>query len=404
MNQLPTSNPAQQPEGQSPVQSENKQSNRLPKSWHELWGKLLLLGLGEKTLRIITGALAIVFVVLAFWVVRNYFLKNESASSQTFSNISTQQITALPISATAINNTKIASLQSSFGINRLPQIHTDLPSAPRTSISTYMIKSGDTLSTIAQSYGLTAESLVASNTTTLMTHPDYLNPGLVLNIPPEEGAIYVWNNGDGLNGVAKYYGVTPDVIVNWPGNHLNKTTLGDYALPNIPANTQLFIPGGTVQSTDWLPHITRDNPAVASVAGPGYCGKIVSGNTGTGSYIWPTTLKYLSGFDYTAIHHGIDIAGQLGNPVYAVDYGVVVYAGVNNFGYGNLIIVDHGGTNDWQSVYAHLSQILVSCGESVDQGQTIGLVGATGNASGPHLHFELREDGATVNPWDFLTK
>jgi murein DD-endopeptidase MepM/ murein hydrolase activator NlpD len=404
MNQLPTSNPAPQPEDESPVQPENKQPNRLPKTWREIWGRLLLLGLGETTLRIITGALAIVFVLVVVWVMGKYFLKSAPASAQALVNTPTLETTLLPIAATAEQNAQTASLQSSFGIARLPLLHTNIPSKPRASIITYTIKAGDTLSSIAQNYGLKAESLVSSNVATLLSHPDYLDPGLAIDIPPEDGAVYIWNTGDGLNGVAKYYGVNPDDIVNWPSNNLNEATLGDYALPNIPAGAKLFIPGGVVETFDWLPRITRDSPAVSSVFGPGSCGKITTGNTGTGVYVWPTTLHYLSGYDYTAIHHGIDIAGQLGNPVYAVDYGVVVYAGVNNFGYGNLIIVDHGGKNDWQSVYAHLSEIDVSCGESVDQSQTIGLVGATGNASGPHLHFELRENGSTVNPWDFLPK
>jgi murein DD-endopeptidase MepM/ murein hydrolase activator NlpD len=80
---------------------------------------------------------------------------------------------------------------------------------------------------------------------------------------------------------------------------------------------------------------------------------------------------------------------------------VVVYSGPNNSGYGNLLIIDHG--NDWQSVYGHLDRILVTCGESVAQGQEVALLGSTGNSSGPHLHFELRHDGY-VNPWDYLTK
>jgi Membrane proteins related to metalloendopeptidases len=404
MTENPTSNPASTPEDESPVQPENKRFDRLPRSWREIWGRLLLLGLGETTLRIITGTLAVVFVLVVVWVMGKYFLKSAPATVLAAVETPTQQTTVLPISATAVENAQKAALQSSFGIPRLALLHTNIPSKPRADIVQYAIKSGDTLTSIADSFGLKPESLVNSNVATLLSHPDYLDPGLIIDIPPEDGAIYVWNTGDGLNGVAKYYAVNPDDIVNWPGNHLSKDTLGDYALPNIPAGTKLFVPGGVAETFDWLPRITRDSPAVSSVFGPGSCGKIAAGNTGTGAYIWPTTLHYLSGYDYTAIHHGIDIAGKLGYPVYAVDYGVVVYAGLNNFGYGNLIVIDHGGTNDWQSIYAHLSEIDVSCGESVDQGQTIGLVGSTGNSSGPHLHFELRENGSTVNPWDFLTR
>jgi murein DD-endopeptidase MepM/ murein hydrolase activator NlpD len=99
-------------------------------------------------------------------------------------------------------------------------------------------------------------------------------------------------------------------------------------------------------------------------------------------------------------HPAIDIAGRLGNAIYTTDAGVIVYAGWRD-DYGNLIMVDHG--NGWQSLYAHLSQTNVACGQSVGQGELIGLMGSTGNSSGPHLHFELMNTQyGKVNPHDFL--
>jgi murein DD-endopeptidase MepM/ murein hydrolase activator NlpD len=88
-----------------------------------------------------------------------------------------------------------------------------------------------------------------------------------------------------------------------------------------------------------------------------------------------------------------------------MDAGVIVYAGWNDWGYGNLIIVDHGdtATGSWQSLYAHLDAVLVSCGQSVGQGELIGLLGSTGNSSGPHLHLELMNlEYGKVNPLNFL--
>jgi murein DD-endopeptidase MepM/ murein hydrolase activator NlpD len=79
---------------------------------------------------------------------------------------------------------------------------------------------------------------------------------------------------------------------------------------------------------------------------------------------------------------------------------VVVYAGWNDWGYGNMVLLDHG--NDWQTLYAHLSQINVVCGESVGQGGVVGLMGSTGNSTGSHLHFEMHTGSTKVNPWDFL--
>ena len=130
---------------------------------------------------------------------------------------------------------------------------------------------------------------------------------------------------------------------------------------------------------------------------------ITAGYIGYGTFVWPTTETWLSGYDYSpeTNHRAIDIAGDIGNPVFATDAGVVVYSNWNEAGYGNLIVVDHG--NGWQSVYAHLDNYAKYCGDNVEQGEMIGTLGSTGNSSGPHLHFELRnEQYGAVNPWDFL--
>jgi murein DD-endopeptidase MepM/ murein hydrolase activator NlpD len=90
----------------------------------------------------------------------------------------------------------------------------------------------------------------------------------------------------------------------------------------------------------------------------------------------------------------------MGNAVYAADSGVVVYAGWSNYGYGNLVVIDHG--NGWQTAYAHLSAFSVGCGQSVSRGIMIGALGSTGNSTGPHLHFEMSINGAKVNPLDYV--
>ena len=87
-------------------------------------------------------------------------------------------------------------------------------------------------------------------------------------------------------------------------------------------------------------------------------------------------------------------------PVVASDSGVVVYAGWDTTGYGNVIMIDHG--NGYATLYAHLSALNVGHCASVSQGQVIGAIGSTGNSSGPHLHFEVRLNGGFVNPWDVL--
>ena len=101
----------------------------------------------------------------------------------------------------------------------------------------------------------------------------------------------------------------------------------------------------------------------------------------------------------SSIHTGLDIATSSGNGIRATTTGTVTFAGYKG-SYGNLIIINHG--NGVETYYAHCSAIYVSPGQSVDSSTTIGAVGATGNATGPHLHFEIRLGGTPVNPQNYL--
>jgi murein DD-endopeptidase MepM/ murein hydrolase activator NlpD len=287
-------------------------------------------------------------------------------------------------------------------VQRLVNVHTILPSRPRLDVIQYEVKEGDSLFGIAGYYGLKPESILWGNFDVLQDNPHSLQPEQVLNIPPVDGTLHTWAEGESLNGIAEYYNVTVNAILDWPGNNLSPDI--DLDAPSIKAGTQLIIPGGARDFVDWsAPRITRANPSVARILGPGYCGEIYDGPIGYGSFIWPTPLHYLSGYDYSpeTNHYAIDIAGDEGHSIYASDAGVVVYSGWHNGGYGNVIVLDHG--NGWQTLYAHLSVIYVGCGDGVFQGTTIGLMGSTGRSTGPHLHFEMRHDiYGKVNPWNYL--
>lgn len=116
---------------------------------------------------------------------------------------------------------------------------------------------------------------------------------------------------------------------------------------------------------------------------------------------WPLNSNINSYYGYRngRQHTGIDLAGHTGDPFVAAASGKVVSAGWGG-GYGNMIVIDHG--NGVTTRYAHASKLLVSVGKSVSKGQTIGLVGSTGNSTGPHLHFEVIINGSTVNPLNNL--
>ncbi len=394
-NQYPTGN-APRPEDVEEVLSSDHRSPA-----ERLWDRVVHLGLGETTLKVGTAVVSLLLVLLVVWVMGKFVLKNQSkptAEPETAAAV-VQQVT--PVVPLMIDSEPV--LYSGFGINRLAQIHTDRPAQARSTMIEYTILPGDTLFGIAEKFGLKPQTLLWSNRHILGDDPHNIYPGVKILIPEIDGAVYKWNTGDGLNGVASFYNVTPDVIIDWPANNLDRATIGDLSLPNIPEGTLLFVPGGVGEFTDWLETYTREKPAESSISGSA-CGIVTSGYIGSGPpFLWPTSETYISGFEYSpeTNHRAIDIGGKIGNPIYAVDDGVIVYSNWNEHGYGNLIVVDHG--NGWQSVYAHLDNYLNFCGDNVSRGQQIGILGTTGNSSGPHLHFELRhENYGAVNPWDFL--
>ncbi len=133
----------------------------------------------------------------------------------------------------------------------------------------------------------------------------------------------------------------------------------------------------------------------------GAAGTTGSGAPSSAGFIWPCDGVVVSGFGmrWGRMHEGIDIGCAYGTPNRAADSGTVIYAGWLG-GYGNLVVVDHG--NGLSTAYAHASSILVGVGQTVAQGQTVSLVGSTGHATGPHLHFEVRVNGVAVDPLLYL--
>lgn len=286
-------------------------------------------------------------------------------------------------------------------IGRAADVHTVMPSRPRIDVGTYVVGEGDNLFVIANRFGLKPETILWGNFEILEDDPHSLQPGQSLSILPVDGTYYLWHEGDSLNGIAEFFGVEAQDIIDWPGNRLKPDI--DPEQPDIETGIKLVIPGGIRETVDWRsPRITRANPASARILGPGYCGSVVDGPVGNGFFSWPTPSTTISGYTFNpAVHPAIDIGGATGNAIFAVDAGVVVYAGWHNGGYGYVVVVDHG--NGWQSLYAHLSSVGAVCGQDVFQGDVIAGMGCSGNCSGTHLHFELMHDQfGKVNPLNYL--
>jgi murein DD-endopeptidase MepM/ murein hydrolase activator NlpD len=128
-------------------------------------------------------------------------------------------------------------------------------------------------------------------------------------------------------------------------------------------------------------------------------GTKVTPSRGSGSFVWPTNGGYVSsrvGMRWGSMHKGIDIARPSNLTIKSIDNGTVVSAGWDSGGYGNKVIIDHN--NGYRSVYAHLSSINVSAGQTVGAGSSIGKMGKTGQSTGVHLHLEVYKNGSLVNP------
>jgi murein DD-endopeptidase MepM/ murein hydrolase activator NlpD len=396
----------------SNLAEQNSASSKSPGWLMAAWEALSQAGLADVALRLGTHALLLALILLFAWGLRAFYLNAQAAprpgatAQMASSDLATPQAVLEDLSPYQAVELSAAGLPASpvdAGVSRRARLHTDVPSRSREQVIEYTVKTGDTLFDIAAKFGLEPETLLWANQQTLADNPHSLRPGQVLNILPVDGTYHRWSAGDGLNSVARFFGVTPEAILNFSGNRLDPATIGDWSNPNIEPGAWLVIPGGQREFVSWsAPVIPLDNPGVAKVLGPGACETVTEGVAGAGVFTWPANDHFLSGFDYdaSANHPGIDIEGDEGDPVFAVDSGIVVYAGWNNWGYGNVVVINHG--NGWQTLYAHLSAYYVTCGQGVFQGNTIGAVGSTGNATGSHLHFEMMYNGVKVNPHDYV--
>ena len=284
-------------------------------------------------------------------------------------------------------------VESDFqSITRSIQLKTNIPERPRYEVEKYTVARGDSVFAIAEKYKITPETLLWANYDSLQDHPHNLKPGIDLNVPPTDGIYYQWKDGDTLESVASEFKAEVDNIIGWPGNDIDLTN------PTVEPGSWVMVPGGEREFVQWLIPTVATGSSGTSSAATSVCS---GGAVGGGGFVWPADNHFLSGNDYWSGHLGIDLAAGEGAPVYATDSGVVTMAqGGDNYGYGNVIQIDHG--NGYSSVYAHLSVIGVGLCQSVSTGQWIGGAGNTGNSQGAHLHFEVRQGGGFINPWFVL--
>ena len=255
-------------------------------------------------------------------------------------------------------------------------VQTQVSEKPRDQVESYPVKDGDTLARIAVKFGVSIDTIKWAND----LESDDLSIGQVLKIPPVTGIVHKVAEGETLTSIAKKYKTDAQKIVNFPFNDF--ADLDTFALT---VGQTLIVPDGVA-------------PEVVPVYAP-LPQFFATQPMGTGRLLWPTNgivTQYPIWY-----HMAFDIANSSLPGVMAADDGIVSsIPPFMRYGYGNHIVIDHGG--GFSTLYAHLSEIYVKAGDHVARGQVIGRMGSTGRSTGSHLHFETRMNGVPINPAQYF--
>lgn len=251
----------------------------------------------------------------------------------------------------------------------------------------YAVEPGDTISGIAERFGISVNTVLWANG---LSARSLIRVGQELTILPVTGVTHTVKKGETLGAIAKKYGTDVDKIL--AANRVSSPE-------QIQIGEALVIPDGKPPAAP--PPVRQVTPTrlgdVRDVFRPP--AEAPPSRTYDGvELVWPTNQKRINQY-FKWRHQGLDINGTMQDATYAVDAGIVTFAGWNKSGYGNMILIDHG--NGMVTRYAHHSKLYVKVGDQVSKGQSIGMVGSTGRSTGPHLHFEIYVNGKRVNPLEY---
>lgn len=246
----------------------------------------------------------------------------------------------------------------------LVEANTILNNNYNTQISTYVVREGDTISSVSRMFNVSVNTILWANN---LNSKSFLKVGQTLTILPVTGISYTIKKGDTIKSIAGKYSADVTDILNY--NDLTLTT-------PLSVGDSVIIPDVELSTSE----IARSKVLSTNRVVSGFIRPIVGG----------TKTQGIHG------HNGVDLAASIGTPIVASASGTVIISrtGGWNGGYGNYVVISH--PNGTQTLYGHNSKNLVSAGQRVTQGETIALMGSSGNSTGPHVHFEIR---GAVNPF-----
>ena len=257
----------------------------------------------------------------------------------------------------------------------------------------YTVMNGDNLSAISELFNINIDYILWNNPE-LSSDPDLLVEGQLLVIPSYDGLLYEVRLGDNLSNIASFYNSDIDSIINFAPNNIS-------AENSIIEGLTLLLPNATLPEPEIIPDPTPTpipNDPPPNDPPPN---DPPPNDPGTGILVWPLVGPISSHYGEDRgngwIHNGIDIDGwgRHGAPIVAAAAGSVTLVSWQEWGYGNHVVIRHEDNSE--TLYAHLSDMNVTPGQNVTQGETIGAVGSTGHSTGTHLHFELIINGIPVS-------
>jgi LysM repeat protein len=257
-----------------------------------------------------------------------------------------------------------------------PETATLISNKMRDKIFTYTVLEGDTVTSIAQKFGVSEDTLRWQNSLT----KDKIKVGQILEILPVTGMSHKVQKGDTVYSIAKRYDTSAQAVVDFPYNTFSNDETFALAIGQV-----IIVPDGVRPAEQISPRVRQITPNAGTVVA-------------SGEFVWPTGGNVTQRFVW--YHQGIDIANNSGPDVLAADAGVVIVPPFMAGGYGNYVIIDHG--NGYRTLYGHLNTIYVGNGQTVKRGDRIGKMGSTGRSTGVHLHFEISRNGVRFNPLTIL--
>jgi murein DD-endopeptidase MepM/ murein hydrolase activator NlpD len=240
---------------------------------------------------------------------------------------------------------------------------------------------------VANSFGVSVNTILWANN---LAFTSYIREGQKLIIPPTTGVLHKVAKGDTVSRIARLYSATEEAI-----NSYNELEDG-----GLKAGETIIVPGGRIIYT---PKPSQSGTAYSNQTGRSSSVKVNDSDipvSSGGRMAWPSACQRISQYYRGWLHTGVDIACPWGTSVRAAESGVVTRVQYGKTGYGYNVIISHGGGKE--TLYGHLSKIMVSAGDRVEKGQIIANEGSTGRSTGPHLHFEIRINGSRVNPLSYI--